>query len=351
MKKYQIPTKKRNHFLDLTKAFAIFLVVYGHCIQFGSGDIYLEEGLFWKDIVFKYIYSFHMPLFMLISGYLFANGIDKDGKKIFINKFKSLVVPILLWAIIPLAMFISAHGTAIIPAIEYYFFYSIHTLWFLWAVFWCSMIVLVTNKAFKDNVFVYTLIFLVSFVIPDRYNLDLYKFMFPYFVIGYFYKRNGLQERFKKIYSSNYFIGIIGIVFIFMLCFFEVDIYIYISRHSILGEDVYGQLYIDIYRYVIGLIGSIFTLTLLMRIYNFYTKRRVLNENSFLLTIGKSTMGIYVISSFMVSCLLNEITGFMTYPNYLVIGIESILAILVSILLIKIIQHCRILNRLLLGAK
>lgn len=54
-------------YLDTVKGVAIFLMVWGHCIQFFS----VKGFDFFGDIVFKIIYSFHMPLFALVSGYLF----------------------------------------------------------------------------------------------------------------------------------------------------------------------------------------------------------------------------------------------------------------------------------------
>ena len=67
----------RNKFVDVLKATAIFLVVMGHCIQYGSGNDYYVECTFFENSLFKFIYSFHMPLFMLISGYLFAFSLKK----------------------------------------------------------------------------------------------------------------------------------------------------------------------------------------------------------------------------------------------------------------------------------
>jgi len=55
--------------LDALKCFAMFLVIWGHVIQYGVTD-YLEN-----DIHIG-IYSFHMPLFMMISGF-FAGNIAK----------------------------------------------------------------------------------------------------------------------------------------------------------------------------------------------------------------------------------------------------------------------------------
>ena len=148
-------------------------------------------------------------------------------------------------------------------------------------------------KLLNDKIFVYILIFVVSFFVPDIYHIDLYKFMFPYFVIGYMYKKYDLQEKLKAIYNSDCFICVIGIVFILLFCLFERDSYIYVSGHSIVGKDFVNQLFVDFYRYITGLTGSVFTLLLLIKIYNFCTQKKILKENNVILTIGKNTMGIY----------------------------------------------------------
>lgn len=51
---------ERNQYFDVVKGFGIFLVVLGHCwiLSDGLGDVYIL------------IYSFHMPLFLVVSGYL-----------------------------------------------------------------------------------------------------------------------------------------------------------------------------------------------------------------------------------------------------------------------------------------
>jgi len=57
--------KERNTFLDFVKFGLIFLVTLGHTIQM---IWYVNDKLFWFDKMFHGIYSFHMPLFMAISG-------------------------------------------------------------------------------------------------------------------------------------------------------------------------------------------------------------------------------------------------------------------------------------------
>ena len=53
--------KFRDQFLDIAKGLAIILVVVGHVLQ-GSTERF--DDLFW----FRVIYSFHMPMFVFLSG-------------------------------------------------------------------------------------------------------------------------------------------------------------------------------------------------------------------------------------------------------------------------------------------
>lgn len=54
---------KRLYYIDNLRGLLIILVVLGHCIQ--NLDLDFDH-----NIVFRYIYSFHMPLFMFISGFV-----------------------------------------------------------------------------------------------------------------------------------------------------------------------------------------------------------------------------------------------------------------------------------------
>lgn len=58
----------RIDYIDILRGFAIFLVTLGHIIE-KSG--YKESPLF------TFIYSFHMPLFFCISGFICAYVYDK----------------------------------------------------------------------------------------------------------------------------------------------------------------------------------------------------------------------------------------------------------------------------------
>ena len=53
--------------MDMLKGFAIIMVIAGHAVQ------YLISGHYYDKEVYRLIYSFHMPLFMAITGF-FASG-------------------------------------------------------------------------------------------------------------------------------------------------------------------------------------------------------------------------------------------------------------------------------------
>lgn len=87
----------RIAWLDALKGFAIFTVVLGHCVT----DC-LASNTFPKDkemlqIVYDFIYSFHMPLFFLISGYLFY--LTKSYRKYEIKVIDFMII-YLLWNVL-----------------------------------------------------------------------------------------------------------------------------------------------------------------------------------------------------------------------------------------------------------
>ena len=100
--------KKDIVWLDYTRFFGIFLVIFGHSLQRFSG---WNEDITTKGI-WDFIYLFHMPLFFFVSGYLYkqincSSKLKGGGGKI----FKSLVIPYLLYQVfyLPLALFDNRH--------------------------------------------------------------------------------------------------------------------------------------------------------------------------------------------------------------------------------------------------
>ena len=73
----------------------MFLVLWGHAIQHLSPAAYDENPMY------IFIYSFHMPLFMMVSGFFAGSVIDREWRDTFGKKFVQLILP----TIIPFVIF------------------------------------------------------------------------------------------------------------------------------------------------------------------------------------------------------------------------------------------------------
>lgn len=103
IKSFSKPVKyQRIEWIDALRGILIILMVYGHNIQFGSGRAVYREQLYFENVVFQFMYSFHMPCLMIISGYLLSCSIEK--KRFWRSKVKFLLIPTLIWSIIPIGI-------------------------------------------------------------------------------------------------------------------------------------------------------------------------------------------------------------------------------------------------------
>lgn len=73
-------------FLDIAKAICIILVVVGHYMP--------DNSPMWYVMLNKVIYTFHMPLFMFVSGYVYiATKKDISYGSFLMKKVKRLMIP------------------------------------------------------------------------------------------------------------------------------------------------------------------------------------------------------------------------------------------------------------------
>ena len=84
----------RIKWLDALKLFAIFLVLWGHAVQ------HLLSSEYWDEPVYRIIYSFHMPLFMTISGFFGAKLFSIPFTSVLRRKFRQLLLPAISFALI-----------------------------------------------------------------------------------------------------------------------------------------------------------------------------------------------------------------------------------------------------------
>lgn len=72
--------------INFLKGILIFLVVFGHFLE-------AARNIFLVNYIYNFIYTFHMPAFAFVSGYLAKGGKSVDFEKI----IKKLVIPLVLF--------------------------------------------------------------------------------------------------------------------------------------------------------------------------------------------------------------------------------------------------------------
>ena len=200
--------ENRDLSFDYMKGVLIFLVVWGHLISFcmsNDSDIYF-------DSLRKFLYSFHMPLFVFISGWFFRNDtvtgflsiVKKQGSRLLIPQFTfvfiGFLIYLLFWNIYSYKLIenssISIKGC----------YHFITFAWYLWCIFFCSLLVNLISRIFNQRA-VYLLFFLcvimwlmVNLLPGPIFNNQQVARMFPCFVAGmYARKHQHMLTRYKKM--------------------------------------------------------------------------------------------------------------------------------------------------------
>lgn len=156
-------------FISFLQFIGPIFVIIGH-----SSNLLVDEKTAYWLFSKTWIYSFHMPLFFFVSGYLFKhNGGIRDGILNFvIKKFKRLIIPYIIWnAMFFVPKFLFAEYTVdqvqfSIPYLIKVFFSPRENIlghtWFLFAlfeVFLCSILLIrVKSKCLKVLVSVFLLV-------------------------------------------------------------------------------------------------------------------------------------------------------------------------------------------------
>lgn len=306
---------KREDWIDAVRGLAIYLVVLGHCIQYATPNNYDYNA----NELFTLIYSFHMPLFMCVSGYLFFGTLERyDLLHTLLSKLKGIMVPCAVWGLVTYIVDILCNGSQDI-SLWGYINYTIYSNWFLWAVFYCSLAGMVIYYVFKGNILAYIIFVLVNFLTPVFFNLDGAKRMLPFFLMGMLANKYGLRE---KLGERGY-MAAIGIIYVLSMLITPLRIEII--------TGTFGS----------GLICGIF--------YCLCKKYKM----SLLRKLGKVSIGIYLLSGIIFWFLIKEYGRIEDSYRYMikagyVVGLSVVLtAVCYGVCII--LQKFKITNKLFLG--
>lgn len=311
----------RNYYFDNAKLILIFLVVLGHFIE-----PFIEYNRYAKTI-FLFIYTFHMPTFIFISGY-FSKVEMKDGWLLMI--IKKFLIPYII------CQYTFSIFTNLIGIREYPFrlIFPSYTWWFLFAMFiWnisIRFIIRLNNNI--DNIIILNIIIAILSGYIDRINgtlaISRIIIFFPFFMLGYYFKINGINA--KKIIKNKIISSLILISTIIILFLFEKSI----NSGWLWCSMPYNSLGIN------GIIAAIMRITVyIFQLITMFSVLSIIPSKEYKITsIGSNTMPIYVIHSFIVKVVLA--IGF--YNNISFIKITIL--ILFSIVIVYLIGSKFVLN-------
>ena len=251
------------------KGIGIILVVLGHVIR-GLQAKTLLKGEFFV-FVDDIIYSFHMPLFFLISGFFIKQSLSKYRKKdILINKLKTLMYPYFIWSVFQILVNVIlsnyTNNSVSLLAIIKLFYLPIAPFWYLYSLFIMYVLAVFTkNISTKVN-----LVFaIILYILPNTGILlleNLFDF-YIYFVIGTFVY-NRLEE-----FNNN----MVAILVLFLL--FSLSFYCFKYVLSINTIRLY---------FIPGLTGAV----------TIFSVSKIISQNKLLKYLGNESLGVFLIHIF-----------------------------------------------------
>ena len=320
--------KERYNELDLMKGIGILLVYLGH--NFNLVD-FEKNGIFLY--IYRTIYSFHMPLFFLISGFLMNIGKEIQLKKYYVHKTKRILIPYFFINLIdffPRTLFPNLVNSKF--DMWEVFFKGTTITWFIYTLFMIFIIFPFLEKYIlkKDRYYLFGIILILVnyfkvFSKIEIFSINVVVGYLLYFYIGYIIRSIYKNKIINGIWNKNIIFLMFGVIFLVFS---------------------YKSFYLNYFNSIIfALMGILLTLNISLRI------KKGNSIYDILKFIGINSLTFYLIEGF--------ITVFYRVVLIKIIPIEQgeifvsiffILRILTAFITVKIITKSSILS-FLLGAE
>ena len=335
-----VTKSKRIEYIDYTKAFAIFMVIVGHSIQNLSTCNEL-------DIIYSFIYSFHMPLFMVLSGFFITKTFHSGIIQFLTTRSIHLLLPVLSFSII---VFLIHWLTPLDMTTGLNFFEYIFggDMWFLKYLFACSFIAFIANKIFKKT---YLAAIIPTVLLISLSRVGIFRLL-PFLWLGYYIHK---YEYFvSKHIKCLLFISITAFAFLLMFWKMEYDAPLYriiTFKHSITIS--FYAFCVIIYRFLIGAFGSLFFIFLFKMICDKNIQIKFPTLSRYIMNAGKRTLGIYCLQIYLLEDAANYLNLPQTnnYVNILIVIAVTVFEFIVCNMLVGLLEKQRFLRLLFLGQK
>ncbi|MBR3468015.1 MAG: acyltransferase family protein [Bacteroidales bacterium] len=326
----------RIAYLDLVKLFTIYLVILGHVIFMMVGGLVVGEK------AYSFIYSFHMPLFMLLSGYFFSPKLlDKSFSALLTSKARQLLLPAV---------------TCTVLCCLYLFFFRpwfnfrdeiIGNSWFLKTLFIYYVLFYWLKRLSLPSWVLFSASCAVLFFIPRGATLQI-NLLWPYFLGGYLLKEHGVFEKTKHLSSLTIIFVSLFVISYALQRHFKIPNYIPVNI-----ETIFNSGHLLLLRYIVAFSGSLSVIFLFK-----VGEKQFLGENSVVNKVahyGKYTLGVYVLQTLLVANIFPDTLAFRVESEFLlnvvVAPLISLAFLAVCLLLIHLFSRNRILDLLLFGGQ
>lgn len=207
-------TKLRDLSFDAIKGLLILLVILGHAINIE----YQEHS--WDNLAFHIIYSFHMPLFIFISGMFVVSSFKKSLRTVICTKSKRLISPTIIFTCLLILLYVSSqryveNGLGVKVLIQLTLSY-----WYLICIFSLSLLlyIFINGGGITRSVFLilYCVALALCYKFPIIQAIDCQIIrMLPCFSLGVAYK---LWDKSNYKYSKqlSYFLLSISCIVIIL---------------------------------------------------------------------------------------------------------------------------------------
>lgn len=326
---------KRLFWADSLKGLLIVLVVLGHAIQET-----LKTDCF-ENHVWNYIYSFHMPAFMAVSGFLNYRivGVVTNRLSMIYRRFQQLMIPFFCWALIKILINPPYHINSFLNAI----LYPDGSFWFLWVLFFITVFFyfgdwIAEKLRVKQELVIAALclVFVVLMVVADVRVLG-FQFVAYYFL---FYSLGYYLHKYNKVITSKKWLWVVlAVIWAIMAWFWNMHkLPAFLSGLPLPSAIMqYG------YRFVTAAIA----------VYVLFGVAPKLLDNEYKwnkpwLQLGKISLGIYTVHLILMPFIVKTGNSIIS-DTFLVITLSFIIGWVVSWLLVHLLSKWKVTSRLLLG--
>ena len=321
---------QRLVFADFAKLFAMFVVTWGHCAQCMSGQTFPE--LFGKPGI---LIAFHMPLFMMVSGYFIHPERIREKKMLTYiwEKFQRLVVPAIAWYIC--FCLLTVQKPHLMGIFGFY--------WFLTSMFISLVLISIVAKCNKgDHLLLYLCSAIIVILLPCSSFLHV-NFMYPMMVGGLVFRKATFLLNGKCLTICAIALFVLSII---LLYFWNVRHSVYLTPFDSLHFSE-NSLYSLFIRLMTGIVVSSFFIVLFM----LADQSRIIQQ---LAQYGKFTLVMYT-----ASFIFNQLTDIFLshlHVRFSQIGLlelsscmMSIIVCFLCVMLAKRLEKNKLTKRLLLG--